>query len=143
MVLDPSKAKQKFYSSPLTKGCSIVAFYNHRKHRLFTDKQIEHLKQLAVELFGDIPWQSYGPVEKLSPLQLFVIVEIDDHEVVVSLALLGDQARIGHQDWKRQNGYVPGVVTIRKALRECARGWRARQDLSDCPPFEDDSLDEE
>lgn len=124
------KPRQKFYSRVMQKGCTVVAFYIYRNRR-FGDAQVENLQQFAYEQFNDIPWQMVGPEGNKKPVQLFVWVEIWEDTVDCGLALIGDQIRVGHEELKRKDGHVPGIVTVRKALHCCAVRWRQRPDNRD------------
>jgi len=119
--LDPNRAKQKWYTEQMRKGCTAVAFYNHTDH-VFQDEEQAELNALAMELYDDIGWIPCGGTGRV--MQFYVWVDIGNGRTYVGLGTAGDGANWGfvHDDGE-------SVETIKKLMSAHANSWRKRENL--------------
>ncbi len=105
---DPNQARQKFYTERMNKGCTLVAFYNHRDMD-FSQEEINSMVASATAQYSNLPWQNLAePNEKPHPLELFVWVDIHEDKVWIGLALASDGAAIGCVNWNQTDHQYNG-----------------------------------
>ncbi len=122
-----TEPRQKFYTKPFKKGCSIVAFYSFLG-REFSEQEVAQMVACATEYFAELPWQA-SPSRDV-PYQLFVWVDITEDILSIGVALTGDQARVGHNKWRKADWKDNDVTSpdfVCSCLKQYAKGWLERE----------------
>lgn len=121
--LDPNTAKERFYTKKMTKGCAIVAFYNHRNN--FTKEEIDLMIKTATNIYSNLRWQTLTVQGDKEPtlFSLFVWVDIIEDKLWIGSAFAGDGISIGYIEWNQAHKYDGSAQFICSCLGIYAKDY--------------------